>query len=412
MVSLIIPCFNEEKRLGKSLEKLKEFLKDFNQEIEVIIVDDGSSDNTYKLALSYAPSFKNLKVIALDRNRGKGAAVNRGFQESGGEIVVFTDADFSTPISEINKLLIKINEGNDIVIGSRALDRSSVKKHQKFLREMMGRTFNLFVKLLAVRGISDTQCGFKAFYKPTCTKVFERQTIFDFGFDVEILFIARKFGLKIAEVPVLWYNDERSSVNPIKDSVKTLYDLAKIRLVHAGDKLNFFDQILYQFYQRRTLVKFVAVGLSGTFVDYFTYIVLTRFLKLSPLEANPLSVEIAIVWNFTFNNLWTFSSRENQKKLFHKFITFQFVSFGGLMLSQTQILLFTVYFSFHDLLAKALSLPAVAVFNYLVNSRWTFKDQTSKNSFSIVYLLLILLLFGIYLLLAKQLLGSFIFFGR
>lgn len=218
------------------MEKLKKYLDSFNLESEIIIVDDGSNDQTVEIAKSFATAFSDYRIIQQLKNQGKGAAVKRGFQEATGEIVVFTDADFSTPIEELPKLLEKINQGYDIAIGSRGLDRSTIKKHQNYFREMMGRSFNLLVRIIAVSGIYDTQCGFKAFKKATTADIFEKQTIAGFGFDVELLFLARRKGLKIAEVPVDWYNDNRSSVHPLVDSLKSFYDLLKIRFNHLGGR--------------------------------------------------------------------------------------------------------------------------------------------------------------------------------
>ncbi len=232
MISLIIPTFNEALRLPKSLEKLAIFLEIFGEETEVIVVDDCSTDDTSEIALGFKNKIQNLRVLRLDKNRGKGWAVKNGVLAARGEIVVFTDADFSTPIEELDKLLEKIKAGYDIAIGSRATDRTLVKKHQNFLRESMGRIFNTIVQLLAVPGIKDTQCGFKAFLVSSTHDIFEKQMIYDFGFDVELLFLAQKKRLKIAEVSVLWSNDESSKVNPLKDSLLTLYDLIKIRIVH------------------------------------------------------------------------------------------------------------------------------------------------------------------------------------
>lgn len=410
MISLIIPVFNEEKRLGASLEKLIVFLQNFKTEIEILIIDDASTDATLNVANSFKSRLKDLKVLHLAKNLGKGWAVKNGFFAASGDIVVFTDADFSTPIEEITKLLEKINSGFDIAIGSRALDRSLVKKHQNPLRETMGRIFNFFVQFLAIKGIADTQCGFKAFRKETTKELFEKQIIYDFGFDVELLFLARKKGLKIIEVPTFWYNDPSSNVNPIKDSILMFYDLIKIRLVHSVGKKSLFDKLLYQIYKKRTFVKFAIVGLSGTLVDYLSYFILTRIFNLPFLKANPIAVELAIIWNFTFNSLWTFSSRQKQKSFSAKFLTFQFVSLGGLMLSQIQILLYTHYLSVFDLFAKVLTIPVVAIFNYFINSRWTFRELSKEKSFTFVYLFLIIILFVLYLILVMRFAGNFILF--
>ncbi len=397
MISLIIPAFNESKRLGNSLGLLAKFINAQTNEFETIVVDDGSSDNTAEVAQNSAGQFKNFKVLSIP-HRGKGAAVNAGFKEASGDIVVFTDADFSTPITEITKLLSKINDGFDIAIGSRAVDRSLVKQHQNLLRETMGRGFNLVVQRLAVKGIQDTQCGFKAFNKAATSKIFDKQIIFGYGFDVELLYLAQKLGLKIAEVPVLWYNDRSSKVSPVKDSAITFYELLKTRFTHSKEKASFFDKFLYQLYRRKTFVKFVLVGLSATFVDFFGYILLTRIFGLQPLVANPINVEGAIIWSFALNNLWTFGRQNHQKKLFGKFIIFQFVTFGGLLLSQIQIFLFVHVLNLPDIIAKFITLPTVAIFNYSIHKRWTFRDVSSGSAPLLLFITLILGLLLLYLL--------------
>lgn len=405
MVSIIIPAYNEEKRLKSSLPQLASFLQNFEGVVEVIVVDDGSTDNTAQVAQKFQNETTNLRVIKLKKNFGKGLAVKEGFFAAKGEVVVFTDADFSTPIGEIGKLLEKIALGYDIAIGSRALDRSLIKQHQNFFRENIGRAANMLIRLVAVGGVYDTQCGFKAFKKSSTEAIFRKQTISGFAFDVELLFLARKYNLKIAEIAVLWSNDPSSRVKAFSDTFKSLLDLIRIRLRHAQKSGTLTDKFFYFIHAHQTFVRFVLVGISGTAVDYLTYYFLTRYLHFSPLEANPLSVEAAIIWNFTLNNLWTFSARHAQKRFSKKILAYQITSFGGLMLSQTQILIFTNYLSIYDLLAKALGIPLVAIFNYLINSRWTFKDQTEGKAASPAYIFLIFFLFLVYLSLVYQLSG-------
>src|SRR4030042_1076107 len=163
MISIVIPTYNEEKRISSSLEKVVSFLKNRVEEFEIIVSDEGSSDKTGEKVEDFKGRIKNLKLIKSERKSWarKGLAVNKGVLAASGDIIVFTDADFSTPIEEIDKLLSKLNAGYDIAIGSRALDRSTVKRHQNIFRETMGRIFNILVRILTVRGIVDTQCGFK-----------------------------------------------------------------------------------------------------------------------------------------------------------------------------------------------------------------------------------------------------------
>jgi dolichyl-phosphate beta-glucosyltransferase len=228
--SLIIPAYNEETRLKETLIKTLEYFESNYSKFEILVVDDGSTDGTCEVVRA----FNNVKLIELGTNQGKGAAVKRGILSAVGKIRIFTDADLSTPISEIPKAIEYINKGYDIFIGSRALDHSLIKKHQPFYREMMGKIFNKFVQLFVLWGIKDTQCGFKAFTDVAAEAVFPKAVIKRFSFDVEVLFIARKLKLKIAEVPIIWYNDERTKVSAIKDSYSMFLDILKIRSLHKN----------------------------------------------------------------------------------------------------------------------------------------------------------------------------------
>jgi len=401
MISIVIPAFNEEKRIGSSLKKLAKFLSHRKEDFEVIVVNDASTDQTSQIARSFSEIIKNFQLINLKTSphEGKGLAVNKGVLAAKGSVVVFTDADFSTPIEELDKLLKKLNAGFDIAIGSRALDRTLVKTKQSFIRESMGKIFNILVQKIVGIEITDTQCGFKAFKMPASKYLFDKARIFDFGFDVELLYLAKKGGLKIAEVPVIWYNHPESRVHPIKDSVAMFFDLFKIRLFHAQKGGAFSDKIFYQLYRRKTLWRFAIVGSSGTLVDYSIFFILTRYFGLSTLVANPIAVEVAIIWNFTWNNLWTFSGRVISKPLWKKFMVFQFVSLGGLLLSQNSLFIFNQILNIFDLVAKALTIPIVAIFNYLVNSRWTFRDISAGTSLWRIYTFFVFSLFILYLLL-------------
>ena len=230
-LSVIIPAYNEERLIGDTLARVTEFLGAKPFDCEVIVVDDGSKDRTVERALEWSAKEKKVPIRVLEnvRNRGKGFSVRKGFLSAAGEYACFSDADLSTPIAESDKLLKWNEEGFDVTIGSRALKDSQIDLHQPWWREIMGKTFNKIVQLIAIRGIKDTQCGFKCFSRKAYTEVFKRQTIDGFGFDVEALYIAKKLGFKIKEVPVIWVNRIESSVNPILHPIQMLGELFLIR---------------------------------------------------------------------------------------------------------------------------------------------------------------------------------------
>lgn len=226
----MIPAFNEERRLGPSLKLVQAYLRRRKLLTEVIVVDDGSSDGTQALVQSLARSFKGLRLLPLGRNCGKGAAVKAGVMAARGRQILFSDADLSTPLDELGALQAALKAGADVAIGSRALDRSRTSVRQPYYREAAGRAFNKVVQLLSVPGIQDTQCGFKLFQAPVAKRLFALQQVTRFGFDVEVLFLAKLAGLKIAEIPVRWVNSPETKVRPVRDGGRAFIDLALIRL--------------------------------------------------------------------------------------------------------------------------------------------------------------------------------------
>ncbi|MBI4384847.1 MAG: glycosyltransferase family 2 protein [Nitrospinae bacterium] len=227
-MSVIIPAYNEENRLRKSLPPARDYLQRQDFAWEVIVIDDGSSDNTAGVSEDiFAES--GVRVIRNPGNRGKGYSVRQGVFAARGEILLFSDADFSTPVREFTKLYSALQQGYDVAIGSRSLPDSNVTVHQAWYREGMGRLFNRLVRCLVLDGFIDTQCGFKAFRKEVALPIFSKMTIDRFSFDVEFLYIARKRGLRIKEIPVEWENVLYSRVNIVRDSARMLFDLFKIR---------------------------------------------------------------------------------------------------------------------------------------------------------------------------------------
>jgi dolichyl-phosphate beta-glucosyltransferase len=231
-LSIIIPAFNEEKRLGRTLSRIREYLGNQglrSEQVEVIVVDDGSTDRTIQVAHEWEQQFPGLRIVSNGKNHGKGYSVRHGVLEARGDIALFTDADLSSPIEESEKLFAAIRAGSDVAIGSRAIDRSLIFAHQSQFREVAGMIFNGFVRLLTGLRLQDTQCGFKAFLTQPSRIVFEQQRIEGFGFDPEILFLAGRHGLKIAEVPVRWAHDPATKVHVFRDSLRMFVDLLYIR---------------------------------------------------------------------------------------------------------------------------------------------------------------------------------------
>lgn len=232
-LSIIIPAFNEEKRLGDTLESIKSFMDSKEFDYEVILVDDGSSDATSEIAKNTSLFKKGfLKILQNDGNRGKGYSVKRGVADSKGKYILFSDADLSTPISEFDKLMEGINKGADIVIGSRSIKTSKIEIRQPLYRQTMGRVFNLIIKCVLGEKFNDTQCGFKLFIGKAAKSLFDQLTVMGFAFDVEILFLARKNGFKVEERGVEWKNSSDSKVHPLRSSLEMLKDVLKIRLIH------------------------------------------------------------------------------------------------------------------------------------------------------------------------------------
>ncbi len=227
-LTIIIPSFNEEMRLPASLESIAAYIRNKRPNTEVLVVDDGSTDRTVAVAESWRDRIPQLRVLSNGTNRGKGFSVRHGSLEAQGEIILFTDADLSSPIEEGEKLLAAL-QSYDVAIGSRAIDRSLIEVHESLFREFAGIVFNRIVRLILRLPIVDTQCGFKAFRRERCRVIFEQQTIERFGFDPELLYLARHHGLSIEEVPVRWAHSPATKVSMMRDSVQMFLDVFVIR---------------------------------------------------------------------------------------------------------------------------------------------------------------------------------------
>src|SRR3989442_1696615 len=227
-LSIIVPSFNEESRLPATVEQIAEYLSTSGRRVEVLVVDDGSKDGTAAVAEYFRIKIPTLRVVSNGINRGKGYSVRHGMQEARGRIALFTDADLSAPIEEAGKLIDALGT-NDLAIGYRAVDRSLISVHESRLREFAGIIFNKIVRIVLWLPFVDTQCGFKAFRRDRCAILFEQQRIERFGFDPELLYLARHHGLRAVEIPVRWGHSPATKVNMLRDSIRMFLDVFTIR---------------------------------------------------------------------------------------------------------------------------------------------------------------------------------------
>jgi len=227
--SIIIPAYNEGARVGATLERVLAYVDEQGWDAEVIAVDDGSRDDTAETIGRYAQKNSRLRLLQNPGNRGKGYSIRNGMLHAEGAIMLFSDADLSSPIEEAGKLFAAIGEGADIAIGSRWLCSAVQTQRQSAFRQLLGRIFNLSLRIILGLNFKDTQCGFKAFTRRAAQTIFPLQTIERWGFDAELLYLARKFGLKVEEVPVIWAHSEGTRINPLRDGIKMFVETLKIR---------------------------------------------------------------------------------------------------------------------------------------------------------------------------------------
>lgn len=227
--SIVVPAYNEQARIGATLSRIMECVQARGWLAEVLVVNDGSRDETRAIVDAAAKRHPNLRLIDNAGNRGKGYSVRNGILQARGAIVMFTDADLSAPIEEAERLFGAIENGADVAIGSRWLDRSRQTLQQPIYRRFFGRCFNWLTRLVMNLPLADTQCGFKAFRREAAKAIFIRQRIERWGFDPEILYIALRLGMNVKEVPVTWGHDERSRISYLKDGLKMLEELVRVR---------------------------------------------------------------------------------------------------------------------------------------------------------------------------------------
>jgi dolichyl-phosphate beta-glucosyltransferase len=227
--SIVVPAYNERARIGATLEQILEHLREQKWSAEIVVVNDGSRDETASFVGQFAAEHPEVRLIENPGNQGKGYAVRNGMLNARGKVLLFTDADLSSPITEADKLFAALENGADVAIGSRWMDPTLQFQRQSVKRQIMSRAFNLFTRAVLTFPYHDTQCGFKAFTRSAAQKIFPLQRITRWGFDAEIIYLAHHMKLKVAEVPVAWGHDERSKIHPWRDGFYMGLDTLKIR---------------------------------------------------------------------------------------------------------------------------------------------------------------------------------------
>ncbi|MDO8588691.1 MAG: glycosyltransferase family 2 protein [Armatimonadota bacterium] len=237
-LSVVIPAYNERVRIEDTLRSVQTYLSESGRSYEILVVNDGSTDGTLDVLRRLDSEISGLKVLSYEQNMGKGYAVRQGMLAASGELALLSDADLASPIEELPRLDAALSKGADVAVGSRAVTGSVREVHQSFIRETGGRALNLIIQALAVPGIMDTQCGFKLFRRECAQAVFPQCFLNGFGFDVEVLYLARRLGFKLIETPIRWAHKEGSKVSPVIDGLRIIADLFRIRL-HKYDLRGF-----------------------------------------------------------------------------------------------------------------------------------------------------------------------------
>jgi dolichyl-phosphate beta-glucosyltransferase len=227
--SIVIPAYNERQRISSTLDQIIAWVREQRMSAEILVVNDGSRDDTAAIVAGYAAAHPEVRLIENPGNRGKGYSVRNGMMHARGDVLLFTDADLSSPISEAPKLFDAIAAGADAAIGSRWVRSELQTERQPVYRQLFGRVFNLFLQTVLGIRFKDTQCGFKAFRRPAADAIFPRQRIERWGFDAEILFLARRFGFKSVEIGVAWGHDERTKISYFRDGMRMVWEVLLVR---------------------------------------------------------------------------------------------------------------------------------------------------------------------------------------
>jgi dolichyl-phosphate beta-glucosyltransferase len=236
--SFVIPAYNESVRIRPTLDELLRYTQEQNWTVEILVVNDGSTDDTAQIIREYGKLHPQVLLVENPGNRGKGFSVRNGMLHARGDICLFTDADLSSPITEAHRLFGAIDQGADIAIGSRWLQSELQTERQPLYRQAFGRIFNLVLRMILGLRFADTQCGFKAFRRDAAQRIFPSQKIERWGFDPEILFLARRAGLQVDEVPVLWAHSEGTRLNPFRDGFRMFVEVLRIRWYAISGEYN------------------------------------------------------------------------------------------------------------------------------------------------------------------------------
>lgn len=362
-LTVIVPAYNESKRISQTLRGIVQFFNGEGISYEVLVVNDGSTDQTAEVVK--ALNLENVTVIDYGENRGKGYAVNYGVMHASGAWVLFTDADNSTPIEEYTKLAAQ-KDDYEIIIGSRYLADSKIVIKQSKLRILLSRIGNILAQAILLGGIKDTQCGFKLFSTSAAKRVFGKQTIWRWGFDMEILRAGRELGYKIKEVPVTWYNDEQTHIQSRRVFTKTFIELLTIRL---NSLRGFYKDS--EVSEEMIFFKFAIIGAIGTIIDFAILNFTNQVLGLSLLFSLTLGFSAGAVNNYIFNSIWTY----RQKLTWPQFYQFITVALGGLAINNVVVYTLSTDFSWKYNYAKLLAVVIVFFWNYGLNRVWTFANS-------------------------------------
>ncbi len=359
-LSIVIPAYNEALRLPQTLERVASYLRAAFPVHEIIVVDDGSSDSTVSVAQEAArrSDIKNIRILRAPRNRGKGAALRQGVLASHGEFVLCTDADLSTPIGEMDKLLRPIRDGADVAIGSRAMAESIVSK-KPWYRKILSGASSLMIRTVLGLPFRDTQCGFKLYRREAAMSLFRRLDLPRFSYDFEVLSRAQREGYRVAEVGVVWEHQELSTVRT-RDVLQSLIDVFRVRfgLTHSAPLMQ--------------LWRFMAVGVVNTLIDTGVYVALTRLTSFehTPVAAKFFSFLAATISSFYLNRHWTFGIRS--ALTLREVIKFYATVSASLVLNVTLMFIFVHLLGIYDLVALGLTTLMTFGLNYTLSRLWVF----------------------------------------